>query len=128
MSRTPETPAGKRRRAERRGRRAETLAAWWLRAKGYRILARRFRVAQGEIDLVARRGRILAFVEVKARAADGAEDGAISARQRQRIARAALAFIQQRPAFAAYDLRFDAVFIAPGRGPRHIPDAWRPDF
>ncbi len=74
-----------RRRAYGRGRRAETLAAWWLRLKGYRILARGFRVASGEIDLIARRGRVLVHVEVKARASLEEAREALTPRQRTGI-------------------------------------------
>lgn len=115
-----------RRRAERQGRWAERLAAQYLRLKGYRILARGWRAPEGEIDLVARRGRVLALVEVKARpsAADAAY--AIQPRQRRRIERAALRFLSQHPQLAACDLRFDALLVAPWRWPRHLIDAWRP--
>ena len=115
-----------KRAAERRGHAAEAKALWWLRLKGYRLVARRFRSPAGEIDLIVRRGRTLVFVEVKARegAAEAAE--AIGARQQQRILRTAEAFLQRRPELAALDQRFDAVFVAPGHRPRHQPDAWRP--
>jgi len=117
--------AGRRRRAYGFGRRAERLAAWWLRLKGYRILARDFRVPAGEIDLIARRGRILALVEVKARAdLDHAWD-ALGARQKRRIERAGETFLQRRPDLAGLDLRFDVMLMAPRRRPRHIADAWR---
>lgn len=116
-----------RQAAERRGRRAETLAAWLLRGKGYRILDRRFRVGAGEIDLVARRGRTIAFVEVKARASHAAAAEAVSPMQRRRIAAAAHAWLGRHPACAGCDLRFDAVLVAPRRPPRHVPDAWRPE-
>ncbi|MDJ0947192.1 MAG: YraN family protein [Kiloniellales bacterium] len=115
-----------RKGAELRGRWAEALAAWRLRLTGYRILARRFRVTQGEVDLVARRGRVLAMVEVKARADAGSAADALQARQRRRIERAALAFLQRHPEFAALRLRFDMMLIVPRRWPRHIIDAWRP--
>ena len=117
----------RRRRAEHRGRRAETLAAWLLRAKGYRILARRFRVPAGEIDLVARRGRMIAFVEVKARGSrtDAAE--AVSPQQRRRIAAAAAAWLARHGGDADCDIRFDAVLVAPRRFPLHLTDCWRPD-
>lgn len=116
-----------RRAAEARGRRGELLAAWWLRLKGYRILVRGYRAPVGEIDLVARRGAVLAMVEVKrrARAADALE--AIGPRQQHRIARAAEHFLQRHRALAGLDLRFDSLLIVPGRLPRHLPDAWRPD-
>ena len=117
----------RRRRAWRRGRRAEGLAACWLRLKGYRILARGFRVGVGEIDLIARRGRVLALVEVKARARLAEAGESVSRRQRERIGRAAEAFLQRHPRLDKLDLRFDVVLIAPGQWPRHIADAWRVD-
>ena len=122
-SRTPES----RRRAWRGGLRAEAIAAWWLRLKGYRVLAQRFKVPAGEIDLVVRRGRVLAAVEVKERVELAAAAESVGPRQRRRIVRAAEAFLQQNPSLAPSDLRFDVVLIAPGRRPRHLPDAWRPD-
>lgn len=114
-----------RRRAYGRGRRAESLAAWWLRLKGYRIVARDFRVPVGEVDLIARRGAVLAVVEVKARDSLHAAGEAVAPRQRRRIARAAAAFVQRRPELAPLDLRFDVVLVAPRRLPRHLADAWR---
>ncbi|MEX0921441.1 MAG: YraN family protein [Rhodovibrionaceae bacterium] len=117
--------SGARQAAERLGHSAEAKALWWLRLKGYRLVARRFRCPAGEIDLIVRRGRLLAFVEVKARAAEAAAAESIGPRQQQRILRAAEAFLQRRPELAALDQRFDAVFVAPGRRPRHQPDAWR---
>ncbi len=113
-----------RRKAYGRGRRAEALAAWWLRLKGYRILARGFRVAAGEIDLIARRGRQLALVEVKARPSLEQAGAALLPRQRERIARAAEVFLQRHPGLAGLDLRFDVVLLAPGRLPRHLANAW----
>ena len=113
-----------RRKAWRFGLAAEGIAAWFLRLKGYAILARRFKSPVGEIDIVAKRGTVLAFVEVKARAHGGAE---ITAHQRRRIERASLVFIQRRSDFALCDRRFDAVFVAPWRIPDHIVGAWRPD-
>lgn len=114
-----------RRAAERRGRGAERLAAALLRAKGYRILARRFRSPAGEVDLVAARGRVLAFVEVKRRATSAEAAEAVTAKSRIRIARAAEHFIIRHPQWADRDLRFDAVLV--GRFlPRHLSDAWRP--
>lgn len=119
--------AGRRRRAAyTRGRRAEALAGWWLRLKGYRILARGYRVPVGEIDLVARRGRVLALVEVKARGRAEAAAEAITPRQRRRVERAAEAFVQSHRALAGLDLRFDAVFVLGRLRLRHLRDAWRP--
>ncbi len=115
----------RRRRAYGRGRRAETMAAWWLRLKGYRIVARGFRAPLGEIDIIARRGRILALVEVKARGDLATAREALTLRQRKRIENAATIFLQHRPALAVLDLRFDVVLVAPGRRPHHMTDAWR---
>lgn len=112
--------------AERAGRRAETIAAWLLRCKGYAILARRFRAPVGEIDIVARRGNTLAFVEVKARGSRQAAIAAIAPRQRRRLQRAALAFQVRYPAAAGLDQRFDVVLVIPWRRLVHIMDAWRP--
>ncbi len=117
----------RRRLAYGRGRRAELMAAWWLRLKGYRIIARGFRVPVGEIDLIARRGRTLALVEVKARLDLATAQSAIGPRQRRRVARAAARFLQQNPALADCDVRFDVVLLAPGRRPRHLAGAWRND-
>jgi putative endonuclease len=117
------------RESERRGRFAETAAAWLLRLKGYRIVGRRLRPPRGsgagEIDLVARRGRLLVFVEIKARPAPGEGLAAIGPRQRARLSRAAEWFIKYQPEYARCDVRFDAVVVAPGRWPLHLPDAWR---
>ncbi|HVH75685.1 MAG TPA: YraN family protein [Stellaceae bacterium] len=114
-----------RQRAERRGRLAESLALWRLRLAGWRIVARDWRCPVGEIDLVARRGRTLAVIEVKSRpdAATAAE--ALSRRQRRRIARAAEAFLLAHPDLAGLKLRFDLMLVAPRRAPRHLPAAWR---
>lgn len=109
--------------AERSGRRAETLAAWWLRLHGWTILARRARVPGGEVDIVARRGRIVAFVEVKARRS---EEAAAFALDRQRLRRVAVAAEQlaRRYQRSGDDIRIDALFIVPGRWPRHVPGVW----
>jgi putative endonuclease len=114
----------RRKGAQRWGRWAERLAAWRLLLSGYRVVARNYRCPAGEIDLVVRRGRTLAFVEVKTRAAlaDAAE--AISGHQQRRIRNAASAFLARHPQWADLTLRFDAVLVLPGRIPRHIADAW----
>lgn len=113
-----------RRRAERGGRHAEALAAWWLRLKGWTILGRRLRTPVGEVDLVARRGRTLAFVEVKARAT--AEEAA-RALDEYRLRRVAAAAEALAPRFAADAevIRIDAIFIVPRRLPRHVVNVWR---
>lgn len=113
----------KRRTAERGGRRAERLAAWWLRLKGWRILGRRVRTPRGEVDLVARRGRVLAFVEVKARATGEAASLALDDYRLRRVARAAEALIP-RYARAGDTIRIDAMFLIPRRLPRHMTNVW----
>ncbi|WP_157215722.1 YraN family protein [Flavisphingomonas formosensis] len=112
-----------RQAAERRGRTAETLAAWYLRFKGYRIVARRVRTPLGEIDLVARRGGTLAFVEVKARASEMELALAIDQHRLRRVAAAANALA---PRFARADdaIRIDVMLLAPGRWPRHLENVW----
>ena len=114
----------KRQKAERGGRRAETLAAWWLRLKGWRIIAIRARTPVGEVDLVARRGRTLAFVEVKARATEDDAGFALDDYRLRRVARAAEA-LAARHARPGDTIRIDAIFVVPGRWPRHVPDVWR---
>jgi putative endonuclease len=114
-----------RQAAQRHGRWAETLAAWRLRLAGYRVIQRNFRVPSGEIDLIVRRGRTVAFVEVKARPDRSLAAEAILPLQQLRIRNAAAAFLARRPELAALDLRFDVVLVCPGKLPHHIPDAWR---
>ena len=116
-------------RAYRFGHFAETICVWWLRLAGYRVLARRFKAPVGEIDIVARRGDTLAFVEVKARhaGADGGELAVeLTARQRARIERAAEVFVARRPRLNRCAMRFDLMVVRPWRVPRHLTDAWRP--
>lgn len=123
MARAPRAADRDRARAERRGRLGETAAAWWLRLRGWRILDRRVRTAVGEVDLVARRGRTVAFVEVKLRADDAALDIAIDERRLARVAAAAEA-LAHRYAAADDDIRIDVILIARGRRLRHIENAW----
>ena len=112
-----------RQRAEARGRKAEGIAAWWLRLKGWRILAQRIRVPGGEVDLIARRGRTLAFVEVKQR---GTADAAAWSLDEYRLRRVAVAAERLAPRYArdGDDIRIDAVFVVPKRLPRHLPNVW----
>ena len=115
-----------RRAAETRGRKAENLAALWLRLFGWRILAKRVRVHGGEVDLVAKRGRTIAFVEVKAR---NSLDAAGLALDEYRLRRVAAAAEQLAARFARHgeDIRIDAIFIVPGRLPRHLANVWLGD-
>ena len=114
-----------RQKAHRLGHAAEWRAVWRLRLAGYSILARRYKTRLGEIDIVARRGEVLAFVEVKARAELETATFALGGRQFGRVARAASLFVARHPQYAAHSLRFDAVLVA-GLWPRHLPDVWRP--
>ena len=113
-----------RQAAEKRGRGAETLACWALRLRGWRILARRARVHGGEVDIVARRGRTLAFVEVKARAND---EAAAFALDEWRLRRVVVAAERLAPRYMREgdDVRIDAMFVVPGRWPRHMADVWQ---
>lgn len=99
---------------------AETRAAAYLMAKGYRILARRFRTPHGEIDIIARRRNLVAFVEVKARATLDEAAFAVSPRQKARIIDAAQAWLMAHPEYADFELRFDAMLIAPRCLPLHL--------
>lgn len=116
--------ATRRRKAHVFGLNAESVAAVLLRLKGYSILARRYVVSGGEIDLVVRRGDAIAFVEVKARGRLETAEESITPMKRRRIARAARVWIARNPWAARLTLRGDAVFIAPGRLPRHTPCAY----
>ncbi|WP_374280750.1 YraN family protein [Novosphingobium sp.] len=111
-------------RAEReaRGRRGEWLAAWYLRLTGWRVLARRVKTPRGEVDLVARRGRTVVFVEVKWRASAAERDRAIDPYRLRRVIAAAEA-LAPRYVRAGDDMRIDVLLLAPGRWPRHIPNA-----
>ena len=113
----------KRQRAERGGRRAEAIAALWLQLKGWRILARRARTPVGEVDLVAKRGRMVAFVEVKARATAADAENALDDYRLRRVAAAAEA-LAPRFVRSGDDLRIDAIFIVPWRLPRHLTNVW----
>jgi len=113
-----------RRAAEKRGRQAENWVAWYLRLKGYRVLARRYRTPVGEIDLIVARGRTIAFVEVKHRPSEAEASEAATLTGRRRIANAASHWLARHPAAGGYELRFDVVVSVPGRLPRHIAGAF----
>ena len=110
--------------AFRTGVSAEARAAAFLIAKRYRILARRFRTPHGEIDLVARRGNLVIFVEVKARASLDDAAYAVTPRQQRRIIDTAQAWLAAHPEHAELELRFDVMLIAPRRLPRHLMAAF----
>ena len=113
----------KRQAAEASGRRGERIAAWWLRLKGWRILDKRVRTPAGEVDLVARKGNLIAFVEVKMRATSAELDFAIDERRLARVA-AAAEVLMPRYAGPGDDIRVDVILLAPGTRPRHIENAW----
>ena len=119
----------KHRRAERRGHASESLAAIWLRLKGYRILARRLKTRAGEIDLVAAApfGPIC-FIEVKARATVASAAGSVAPAQQTRIARAASLYLASRPHLSRRGARFDIVAIGARAWPVHHRDVWRADI
>lgn len=113
-----------RRAAERSGHRAETWAACWLQLKGYRILARRFKTPVGEIDLILKRGRTIAFVEVKARAHHAQAAEAVHGRNQARVVRAAQWWLQRHGQYIEHEVRFDVCLIAWYRLPHHIAHAF----
>jgi putative endonuclease len=115
--------------ARRQGHLAELACRWLLRLKGYSILAHGHVTGRGtgagEIDIIAKRGRLLAFIEVKIRAEQSVAATAITRNQRHRLTRAAAAFVAQRSDLADCAIRFDAMLLAPWRWPCHLIDAWR---
>ena len=114
-----------RQQREKRGRDAESAAALWLRLKGYRILDRRVKTPKGEIDLIASKGKMLIFVEVKARDEMGKALDAVTPDLQRRVQDAANIWVSRKPKLANWLWRFDIVLIAPGGLPRHMRDAWR---
>ena len=114
----------KRRRAERRGRIAEWFAAMFLRIKGFNVVESRFRCPAGEVDIIARRGGLLVFVEVKSRASLEMAVEAVTPYARRRIGAAAQMFLSRRAHLADCAIRYDIVAVA-GWRLRHLPDAWR---
>lgn len=116
--------------AHRRGQMAEEAAVWYLRLKGWRIIERRFVTGRGsgagEVDVIARRGAILAFIEVKARAGLDQAAQAITPRQQERINRAAEAYLARHAGLAGLSVRFDAVLVGGPGLISHLEDAWRP--
>lgn len=109
--------------AEKRGRRAENIAAWWLRFQGWRILAQRVKTPRGEVDLVAKRGRMVAFVEVKARAR--LEDLALAIdHHRLRRVAAAAEILYAKYCTKGEDARIDVILVAPRRWPTHLINVW----
>ena len=120
----PNSERSRRRAFNRAGHWAETLAVLSLALKGYRILARRYTVRGGEIDIVVRRGAVIAFVEVKSRPTADAALEAVTAMKRRRIERAASVWLARNPWAVGSVLRGDAVLVLPRRWPVHVADAF----
>jgi len=116
---------GKRERAERKGREGEAQAAQWLMQQGWRVLAERVKTPRGEIDLIARKGGLVGFFEVKWRAQRADLADAIDERRLQRVA-AAAEIVAADYAEAGDDLTIDVLLLAPGSRPRHIANAYQP--
>ena len=110
--------------ALRKGKRGEWLAALALRLKGYQILARSFRTKSGEIDIIARKGNLIAIVEVKARNSISSAIDAVNYSSQQRISDAASIWLSRQTDFARLSIRFDISAIVPGKWPRHFADAF----
>lgn len=113
--------------SERKGRTAEKLAAILLRLKGYAIIAERYRTNAGEVDIIARKGEVVAFVEVKARKTQKAALESITRHQRSRIEKTALLWSQAQPS-QEFAMRFDVITVAQSGLPSHMVDAWRPEW
>ena len=125
MPPSPSRPRSERRQgAELYGRRGETLAAWYLRLKGYRILERRYKTPLGEIDLIARRFGTTVFVEVKSRKSRDLEGEALLSIRTDRIVRASQYYVSRHPHLVATSQRFDVIFLAPRMWPRHVMNAF----
>jgi len=112
--------------AHQYGLAAERRALLWLMLHFYKLLGRRVKTKAGEIDLIMRRGNVIAFVEVKASDDFDKAIEALSPHQQGRLVRAASLYVAARPALHALDMRFDMVLVARGKLPRHVPDAFRP--
>ncbi len=126
MPPSPSKPKNERRQgAELYGRKGETLAAWYLRLKGYRILESRYKTPMGEIDLIARRFGTTVFVEVKSRKSRDLEGEALMAIRTDRIVRASEHYVSRHPRLVATSLRFDVIFLAPRMWPRHVMNAFQ---
>jgi len=114
-----------RKQAEARGRRAENLAVWFLRFKGYKILDVRRKTPHGEIDLIAKKGNVLAIIEVKRRPSLDQAKEALHSANLSRIEEAAYYYQAARSNLADLSIRFDAVYVTDGLRLKHVKDAWR---
>lgn len=132
MTRPRARPLAERQQAEQLGRAAEAACVAALRLRGWCVLATRFRPPRGqgagEIDIIARKDRTLAFIEVKAREREADAAESLGSRQRERIARAADLFLALNPDLADLDCRFDVMLVGRLGIPTHLEDAWRPGW
>src|SRR5690606_23804994 len=101
-----------------------SFAKAYLQTKGYSVLAERFKTKLGEIDLIVRKGDTIVFVEVKWRQTMAAAAESVHKRNQSRVFRAAELYLQQHPEYSGYEMRFDALLLAPGVEPEHIENAW----
>ncbi len=125
MPRSPSNPPSERRlAAEKQGHRGEALAALFLQAKLYRLRDRRYKTPVGEIDLIAEKSGTIIFIEVKTRGKNADETMALAAVNHARITRAAQYWLSRHPAESGKDMRFDVIFLARGRWPRHLINAF----
>ena len=120
-------PKDERRARHKRGLRAEFIACLWLRSRGFRIISQRHRTPVGEIDIIARKGNTVAFIEVKRRQTLDDAASAIPHYQRQRIARSALHWLGHNRRYENHEMSLDVILMAPFRWPIHIKGAFEPD-
>lgn len=113
----------RREQAEKRGRRGEAIAAWWLRLHGWRIVGQRLKTPRGEVDLIARRGKTVAFIEVKARVKQSDLATAIDGWRLRRVAAAAEQLLP-RYGKGSENMRIDVILVAPWRWPHHLVNVW----
>jgi putative endonuclease len=114
----------KKRKALRFGHLSESLACWFLRFKGYRVVKRNLRLPMGEIDIIAIHGNTLCFIEVKARETHASALHALSPHQQKRIIRAAKSFLSHNQRYCNHEIRFDLIAITKKKWPIHIQNAW----
>ena len=111
--------------SRRSGRRAEVPAALWLMAKGYRILGLRLRTPLAAIDRLGLRGKIRSLVEAERRTSLPIARQSVTFGQGERLRRAGAATVARRPRLSVVSIHLDLMTLAPGKLPRHIPDAWK---
>lgn len=126
MSKPPDTQTTRKKRAQRHGRWAEGLTRLYLLVRGHRILATNYKTKVGEVDLIAKRGNVISFVEVKARPTKAGAAEAVTSRQQSRIQRAAEHFLNHQPQLQTCDVRFDVALVTGTFSIDLLQDAWRP--